>query len=236
MRKRKYNDPRHTGLRRRLRPVVAAGLAHCARCGEPIDPGEPWDLGHDDHTGLHSGPEHVVVQPRCAEPEQDFSPVVVVACAPPRIQLFPRARTSLADDVFEMAELVGLELDPWQRMVVESSFGVKADGKWASKEVGVNVPRQNGKGAILEAVELTAIFTWKEKFVIHSAHEFITSQKHFDRVWSLVENTPELLSRLRTTRASRPIRSHGHEGFKTKDWCQIEFRSRTKSRRSRVLL
>jgi hypothetical protein len=164
--------------------------------------------------------------------------VVVVACAPPRIQLFPRVRVSLADDVFEMAELVGFEFDPWQETVVENSFGVKGDGKWASKEVGVNVPRQNGKGGILEIVELTAVFTWLPKLrrlvkgpplVIHSAHEFITSQKHFDRVWSLVEDTPELLQRVVNNQGQhRPIRSHGHEGFKTSDKCAIEFRSRTK--------
>jgi predicted Fe-Mo cluster-binding NifX family protein len=152
--------------------------------------------------------------------------VVTLASAPPRIHVFPNVKVSLADDVFQMAELVGFEFDPWQETVIENSFGVKPDGKWASKEVGVNVPRQNGKGGILEIVELTAIFTWQEKFVIHSAHEFITSQKHFDRVWSLVENTPELLSQVVNRRA---IRSHGHEGFKTIHGCQIEFRSRTKS-------
>ena len=133
-----------------------------------------------------------------------------------------------------MAELVGFELDPWQRLVIENAFGVH-NGKWASKEVAINVPRQNGKGGVLEVVELTAVFVWlpelREKvpgppLIIHSAHEFITSQKHFDRVWSLVENTPELLKRILR---QRPIRSHGHEGFKTTDGCQIEFRSRTKS-------
>jgi phage terminase large subunit-like protein len=132
-----------------------------------------------------------------------------------------------------MAELVGFDLDPWQRMVIENSFGVAADGKWASKEVGINVPRQNGKGGVLEVIELTAVFTWLPELktkgpplLIHSAHEFITSQKHFDRVWSLVENTPELLGRIIR---GRPIRSHGHEGFKTTDGCQIEFRSRSKA-------
>jgi hypothetical protein len=161
--------------------------------------------------------------------------VVVATCAPPRIQLSPKARQSRADDVFEMAELVGFDLDFWQRQVIENAFGVKANGKWASKEVGINVPRQNGKGGVLEVVELTAVFTWLPELrsqvkgpplVIHSAHEFITSQKHFDRVWSLVEMTPELLARVVR---HRPIRSHGHEGFKTEDGCQIEFRSRSKS-------
>jgi hypothetical protein len=134
-----------------------------------------------------------------------------------------------------MAELVGFELDPWQRLVIEQSFGVRSDGKWASKNVGVNVPRQNGKGGILEVVELTAVFTWLPEMrdqvkgpplLIHSAHEFITSQKHFDRVWALVDNTPELLKRVVRGRA---IRSHGQEGFKTTDGCHIEFRSRSKA-------
>ena len=48
---------RHLALRKELAPVVAAGLAKCARCGEPIE-GE-WDLGHDDrYPWLYAGPEH----------------------------------------------------------------------------------------------------------------------------------------------------------------------------------
>ena len=104
-----------------------------------------------------------------------------------------------------MAELVGFEFDPWQTMVIARAFGVGADGKWASTEVAMNVPRQNGKGGVLEIVELTSVFVWLPEIrrrvpgpplLIHSAHEFITSQKHFDRVWSLVETTPELLGRV----------------------------------------
>lgn len=49
----------HRALRRRWAPKVAAGVVCCARCGDPIVPGEPWDLGHDDHDrSRYNGPEH----------------------------------------------------------------------------------------------------------------------------------------------------------------------------------
>jgi hypothetical protein len=51
--------PAHRAHRRRLIPIVAAGLAHCSRCGDPIVPGEDWDLGHDDwDRTIYIGPEH----------------------------------------------------------------------------------------------------------------------------------------------------------------------------------
>jgi hypothetical protein len=50
----------HQKLRRRLAPQVEAGLVNCWRCGDPIRPGEAWDLGHDDHDRRrYRGPEHV---------------------------------------------------------------------------------------------------------------------------------------------------------------------------------
>src|SRR5262245_18533868 len=62
--------PKHTGqrgygrehqtLRARLAPLVAAGYARCARCGETIRPGEPWDLGHVDGDRMrYAAPYHL---------------------------------------------------------------------------------------------------------------------------------------------------------------------------------
>jgi len=34
------------------------GTPCCSRCGEPIELGEAWDLGHDDDDWTRSGPEH----------------------------------------------------------------------------------------------------------------------------------------------------------------------------------
>lgn len=53
-----YNSD-HDRTRRALAPLVATGRATCWRCGLPIHPGEPWDLGHDDHDrSITRGPEH----------------------------------------------------------------------------------------------------------------------------------------------------------------------------------
>ena len=52
--------PAHRRLRAQVASRVRADLAGCARCGEPMDPREPWDLGHAAAGGprSYSGPEH----------------------------------------------------------------------------------------------------------------------------------------------------------------------------------
>ena len=51
----------HKRLRKRMAVVVASGGALCARCGQWMEPDEPWDLGHHDHPaakrlGMYRGP------------------------------------------------------------------------------------------------------------------------------------------------------------------------------------
>ena len=49
----------HQQLRREWAPKVRTGSVICPRCGESIQPGEPWDLGHDDNDRTkYNGPEH----------------------------------------------------------------------------------------------------------------------------------------------------------------------------------
>jgi hypothetical protein len=119
--------------------------------------------------------------------------------------------------------MAGLELDPWQELVLEGMLGERADGSWAAFEVGLMVSRQNGKGAILEARELAGLFLLGERLIIHSAHEFPTSLEAFRRLKDLIQNTPALDRRVR-----RYTHSHGEEGIELKSGQRIRFRTRTK--------
>ena len=49
----------HQRLRKQLEPAVATGGVSCVRCGQPIEPGESWDLEHSDkNPRMHSGVGH----------------------------------------------------------------------------------------------------------------------------------------------------------------------------------
>lgn len=147
----------------------------------------------------------------------------VVDTTMPRICSFPDYVSSAGAEAVELAALAGLELDPWQQFVLTHSLGEKANGKWSAFEVGLNVPRQNGKDAILEARELAGLFLLGERLLIHSAHQFDTSLEHFRRLLFLIENTPEFDRRI-----IRVSRSHGEEGIELRGGQRIRFRTRTK--------
>lgn len=119
--------------------------------------------------------------------------------------------------------MAGLELDPWQQFVLVNALGEQADGKWAAFEVGIEVPRQNGKGGILEARELAGLFLLGERLLIHSAHEFATSLEAFHRLLALIESCPDF-----DRRVKRVSRSHGDEGIELKSGQRVRYRTRTK--------
>jgi hypothetical protein len=48
----------HKAERARWSRKVDAGVVDCARCAQPIEPGRPWDLGHNDERTAWTGPEH----------------------------------------------------------------------------------------------------------------------------------------------------------------------------------
>lgn len=144
----------------------------------------------------------------------------------PRLSWVPEYESTSGPEVVALAELAGLSLDPWQQHVITHGLGERGN-KWAAFEVGLVVARQNGKGGILEALELGALFLYEDvRLIIHSAHQFDTAMEAFQRLLGLIEDTPEL-SRLVAKRGV--VRSHGQEGIQLKNGKRIRFRTRTSS-------
>ena len=119
----------------------------------------------------------------------------------PRMEYVPPgAVDTLADDPIALWEIAGLSLDEWQEYILEVGCSVGEDGKWSAFEVGLEVPRQNGKTASLEALMLAALFIWDSQEIIYSAHEFKTTIKTFNRLERLIRTTPQLYAEVRRIR------------------------------------
>jgi hypothetical protein len=160
--------------------------------------------------------------------------LVVVESVAPRVRLVPESAVdfSLADEALEWLADHGFSLFGWQADVLRSSLGLREDGTWAAKEVGLVVPRQNGKGVVLEARELVGLYLLGEREIIHTAHEYATAQEHYRRVEAAIRDDPEMLAGIRRGRGSEtPGLSHSHGDLKAElqDGRRILFRTRTKA-------
>lgn len=128
----------------------------------------------------------------------------------PRVSKYPPHPFTAADDAIDLAAAAGLILEPWQCYVLRHGMGHDASGKWTASRVSCWVPRQNGKGAIIEALELYWLFVLGEE-VVHSAHENRTAKKAYIRMERLIRRTPELhalVKQYRQTNGERSIELH----------------------------
>ena len=116
---------------------------------------------------------------------------------------------SSGPEAVALAARCGLVLDPWQAWILQHALAERpGDGKWAAFEVGLIIPRQNGKNAILEARELAGLFLFGESLIIHTAHQFKTARRAFMRIRQLIESVPEF-----DRRVAKVSASHGEEGI-----------------------
>jgi hypothetical protein len=112
---------------------------------------------------------------------------------PPALcSLPPSVSLEAGREAVELAASSGLVLDPWQAWAVEQALAENTDGGSAAFEIGIVVGRQNGKGAILEALALAWLFLAEEELILWSAHEFKTAAEAFRRMRILLQGAPDL--------------------------------------------
>lgn len=156
-------------------------------------------------------------------------PAVLLGVQRPRRHRRPPLRgLDLADaaDALDFAAGYGLVADEWQEWVVEGWLArVKRTGRLASTQCGLTVPRQNGKNAVLEIVELFKMVCQGRR-VLHTAHEVKTARKAFLRLASFFENErqwPELAALVAEVR-----RTNGQEAIVLTNGGSCEFIARSK--------
>lgn len=141
----------------------------------------------------------------------------------PRLESLPPADDwQQGEDAVELARDAGLVLDDWQRYVLLMALAMRGQ-RWAAFEVCLIVSRQNGKGSVIEALELAALFLFDDvRLILHSAHKFDTAADAFRRVLWLIEQNPDF-----NREVAKVIRSHGSESIELKNGKRLRFIARS---------
>jgi hypothetical protein len=139
----------------------------------------------------------------------------------PRYLIKPQAVSSAAVETIELAASVGLKLDPWQQLCIDSGLGEDRFGELVAFLVAIMVQRQNGKGGITDALELAWLFLFGDPSIIHSAHRVDTATGAFRRVKRLIDGSDDL-----SRRVKRMNESSGEAFIELKNGQMCEFRTR----------
>ena len=144
----------------------------------------------------------------------------------PTFEWVPDGDSSMGEEAVELAAHYGLTPDPWQEHVIKSWLRTGEDGRWVSGRVGLAIPRQQGKNAILEVVQLYMLSILGLR-ILATAHEVKTARKAFLRLSSFFENErqyPELAELVKSIR-----KANGQEAIFLNNGGSIEFIARSKN-------
>jgi len=142
----------------------------------------------------------------------------------PRIKVEPHRIMTDGADAALLMETYGVELDPWQRIVIDSWLGKDERGSYNVTSAGLSLPRQNGKNVCLEAREFYGMVINGEK-VLHTAHQVRTSKKSFRRLAAMFTDKrhPEITDLVKNIRYT-----NGEEAIELDNGGQIEFSARSR--------
>lgn len=140
----------------------------------------------------------------------------------PRLFSVPHYARTSGPDAVELARIAGQPMDDWQSYILTEALGERANGTWAAFETCVIVPRQNGKGGIIEALVTAGLSLFDSELILYSSHEFKTSMETFRRVLNLVESTPSLAKR-----KTRVVRSTNELGIEFRGGQRLRFVARS---------
>lgn len=116
----------------------------------------------------------------------------------PRVANWPKYVTSAGSEVIDLMSQLGRPLDAWQAWILERGLGQNRDPETgdlvaAADTCGCWVPRQNGKGDIIMALEVGWLWLSGVPLITHSAHLYSTAAEGYNRIKTLYEENEALL-------------------------------------------
>lgn len=142
----------------------------------------------------------------------------------PRFRNVPAFDVSLADEVLDLATVIGRVQIPWQGSTVHDFMGVQPSGLWAAQECALMVARQNGKNGVVENMELGWMVLEPGVQILHTVHEIPAAIEAMKKLEALFYTHPELKAMI----AKGGIRRRGgEEAITLRNGSRILFRTRT---------
>lgn len=147
---------------------------------------------------------------------------VRVGCQEPRLLVAPPSVSSEAGlELIDLCESVGMQFLPAQKLALVEICAEAGPGKWSAMQTLVEVCRQNGKGLIVEALQLGDLFLFDSYLSTYSAHKFSTAEEQAQRLFFWIENCDDLRKRCR-----KPLIANGKLGVRTLKGHRVKFVAR----------
>lgn len=145
----------------------------------------------------------------------------------PRVANYPAYSHTAAGEVIDLMAQLKRPLDPWQQWILKRGLGQNRNEftdkfEMSADQCGCWVPRQNGKGDIIMALELSWLFLFRLPLAIHSAHLYPTAAEAFLRIETVIKQNHDILGRYLKAIA----RSKGEQGVETTFGTRLRFMAR----------
>lgn len=148
--------------------------------------------------------------------------VTLLGSQEPSARVTPQYTATDGPDAERIIRAGGLRLDPWQSEILADWMAMTPAQKWACKNCGGSVPRQNGKTALLQVRAGSGMLLYVEQ-VIYTAHLQKTATETFEELATLFDS-PKLKRYVKDIKTAL-----GREQIILKNGARIKFLARTRN-------
>lgn len=137
----------------------------------------------------------------------------------------PPRRGSYGPEIIDFCDMVGLAVDPEQRLAIDALASYGPGGRWLALETCIIEGRQNGKTMrTVLPITLADLFVFDDEpdRIVWTAHVMKTSREAFDEVKALIEGSDYLSRRVKAINESK-----SEEAIELVNGASLEFLART---------